>query len=220
VAALVTLATAIPPRAHEALPDRQKLPLAFDPERLAADVAAFGDADWVPHFVRQNYEGTWSILPLRGPAGADHPVLMCTSHPGTEAYEDTLFLERAPYLREVLGTLRDYLGGPLLSARLLKLAPGALIREHTDPDLDAETVRLHVPVLTNDAVDFRLRGERVVMEAGSCWYLRLSAPHRVANRGTTHRIHLVVDVRVRPAHPFPHPGCDVRSRTHSPKLQR
>jgi len=60
------------------------------------------------------------------------------------------------------------------------------------------TPNTHDPsrVVTNDAVDFRLNGERVVLEAGSCWYLRLSDPHSVANRGTEDRVHLVVDAEV------------------------
>jgi hypothetical protein len=33
------------------------------------------------------------------------------------------------------------------------------------------------------------------MAPGECWYLRLSDPHRVANRGETDRIHLVIDCR-------------------------
>jgi hypothetical protein len=36
----------------------------------------------------------------------------------------------------------------------------------------------------------------VILEAGSCWYLRLSDPHRVANRGETDRVHLVIDAAV------------------------
>ncbi len=44
-------------------------------------------------------------------------------------------------------------------------------------------VRIHIPVVTNDGVDFRLNGTRVVMPAGSSWYLRLSDPHSMANRG-------------------------------------
>ena len=35
----------------------------------------------------------------------------------------------------------------------------------------------------------------VAMLPGSLWYLRLSEPHAAANRGTTDRVHLVVDVR-------------------------
>jgi hypothetical protein len=33
----------------------------------------------------------------------------------------------------------------------------------------------------------------VVMAPGEAWYLRLSDPHSVANRGTTDRVHLVID---------------------------
>jgi hypothetical protein len=45
-------------------------------------------------------------------------------------------------------------------------------------------------------VAFYLNGSRVIMTAGSCWYLRLSDPHQVANRGKTERVHLVIDLKV------------------------
>ena len=44
-------------------PDRIRLPLDFDAEALAADLAAFGEEDWTRHFVRDNYEGAWAALP-------------------------------------------------------------------------------------------------------------------------------------------------------------
>ena len=80
----------------------------------------------------------------------------------------------------------------------MRLTPGSLIREHRDHDLSFEDgmVRIHVPVTTNDGVDFRLNGVRCVMPAGSVWYLRLSDPHSVANRGGTDRVHLVIDAAV------------------------
>lgn len=34
------------------------------------------------------------------------------------------------------------------------------------------------------------------MAAGSYWYLRLSDPHSVANRGSTDRVHLIIDATV------------------------
>jgi len=37
---------------------------------------------------------------------------------------------------------------------------------------------------------------RVVLEAGSTWYLRLSDPHRVHNKGVTDRVHMVIDATV------------------------
>lgn len=175
-------------------PDRLRLPLSFDPVRLAADMTAISGSGWIAHFVTQNYDGDWSVIPLRGPAGARHPVQMIYSDPACTAFEDTPLMAGAPYLREVLGTLAC----PLLAVRLMRLAPGSVIKEHRDHDLAFEdgTVRLHIPVTTNDGVDFRLNGRRCVMAAGSAWYLRLADPHSVANRGASDRVHLVIDATV------------------------
>lgn len=175
-------------------PDRLRLPLDFDPGRLDDDMATIAGAGWISHFVTQNYEGDWSVIPLRAQAGAQHPVQMIYSNPSATAFEDTPILAAAPYLREVLAAFAC----PLQAARLMRLAPGSLIKEHRDHDLRFEdgTVRLHIPVVTNDAVDFRLNGTRCPMAAGTCWYLRLSDPHSVANRGPTDRVHLVIDATV------------------------
>ena len=69
------------PQAQTSWPDRVRLPLRFDPARLAADVARLEDEAWVAHFVRQNYEGDWSALPLRAHAGETHPVRPSSSIP-------------------------------------------------------------------------------------------------------------------------------------------
>jgi len=144
--------------------------------------------------VQQNYDGDWSVIPLRGPAGASHPVQMIYSDPSRSDYADTPMLLGSPYFRDVLAALSC----PLQAVRLMRLTPGSVIKEHRDHDLAYEegTVRLHIPVTTNDGVDFRLNGRRCVMPAGSTWYLRLSDPHSVANRGTEDRVHLVIDVVV------------------------
>lgn len=175
-------------------PDRLRLPLDFDPERLAADLAALSSVPWTAHFVQQNYEGDWSAIALRAPAGARHPIQMILSSPGCTDFVDTPFLTGAPYFQRVLGQFAC----PLLSVRLMRLAPGSIIKEHRDHDLSFEqgTVRVHIPVVTNPAVDFRLNGTRCEMEAGSVWYLRLSDPHTVANRGATGRVHMVIDAVV------------------------
>ena len=57
-------------------------------------------------------------------------------------------------------------------------------------------MRLHIPIVTNEGVVFELNRRRAILEAGSCWYLRLSDPHRVANRGDTDRVHMVIDATV------------------------
>ena len=176
------------------LPDRLRLPLDFDPQRLADDLAALSSGPWTVHFVHQNYEGDWSAIALRASASARHPIQMILSDPTCADFIDTPFLASTPCFQEVLGQF----GCPLLSVRLMRLAARSIIKEHRDHDLSFEqgTVRLHVPVVTNGEVDFRLNGLRCEMPAGSTWYLRLSDAHTVANRGMTERVHMVIDATV------------------------
>lgn len=174
-----------------AFADRIRLPVTFDPALLAGDLRNLGGADWTEHFVKQNYDGDWSALPLRAEAGATHPIKMIYSAPDAVAFCDTQLLQKSPYFRAVL----DWFACPLRCVRLMRLAAGSVIKEHRDHDLDADfgNARLHIPILTNEAVDFRLNGRRVTMEQGSVWYLRLSDPHSVVNAGSSDRVHLVID---------------------------
>jgi hypothetical protein len=176
------------------LPDRLRLPFTFDSERLGRDLRGLSSDGWIKHYVPQNYEGDWSVIPLRGKAGAKHPVMMIYSDPACREFEDTPMLAACPYFREVLDTF----AAPLRAVRLMRLTPGSVIKEHTDLELSFEegTVRIHVPVITNDGVEFYLNRCRIVLEAGSAWYLRLSDPHSVYNKGATDRVHMVIDAQV------------------------
>lgn len=174
--------------------DRSRLPLRFRTEALLRELEALPESCWVDHFVQDNYEGRWRILPLRGPRGETHPIRLATSHPGTRDYADTPFL--GPAFREALARFRC----PLGAVRVMSLDAGSRIREHRDPDLDGTggTVRLHVPLLTHDGVEFLLNGRAVPFRAGECWCLRLSDPHAVRNPGPGARLHLVLDAGLDP----------------------
>ena len=176
------------------LPDRLRLPFGFDPALLARDLMAMASVGWTKHFVKQNYDGDWSVIPLRAKAGATHPVMMIYSDPTATEFVDTPMLRDCPYFREVL----DAFDCPLRAVRLMRLTPGSVIKEHTDLELSVEegTARIHIPVVTNPDVEFYLNGSRIVLEAGSAWYLRLSDRHSVCNKGTTARVHMVVDAVV------------------------
>lgn len=178
------------------LPDRIKLPLAFDVAALRADVERLLSGSWTAHFVPQHYQGDWSVLPLRAPAGVEHPILQITSPPGCTDWVDTQWLAACPAIMEALSHFET----PLGAVRLMRLGSGSEIMEHSDHDLSAEfgMARLHVPITTSDAVDFRLNGKSVTMAAGECWYLRLSDRHSVTNTGETARVHLVIDAEVGP----------------------
>ncbi len=172
-----------------------KLSLSFDATRLQEDLGKVmaSSADWIDHYVTQNYEGSWSVIPLRANRGASHPVMMIYSDPVSTDYVDTPFLAASPYFAEVLASFQT----KVLAARLMRLGQGSVIKEHRDHDLDVEggTVRMHIPVVTNPEVHFLLNGRRVIMAEGECWYLRLSDPHAVRNDGPD-RVHLVVDMEV------------------------
>lgn len=175
-------------------PDRLKMPFQFSPEKLAADLSILEKIEWTKHFVKQNYEGDWSAIPLRSPAGETHPIRMIYSDPSAKEFVDTIYLKQCPYFQEVLRAFDCEIG----VVRLMKLAAGSRIKEHSDYDLCYEdgTVRFHIPVVTNPEIEFYLNKERVILNAGECWYLRLSEPHLVNNFSNEDRVHLVIDVTV------------------------
>jgi hypothetical protein len=80
----------------------------------------------------------------------------------------------------------------------MKLNPGAVIKEHADLEMSFEEgeARFHIPIATNDKVDFFIQEEKIPMKEGDCWYLNLSLKHRVNNFGNASRIHLVIDCKV------------------------
>ena len=170
-----------------------RLPFSFDASRMTADVRAAEAAGWFPHFNTQYYEGEWSGIPLRSNSRTG-PLYFDPSRPNECV--DLPALERAGYIREVVATFQ----APLRSVRFLKLAPGAVIREHRDFGLSREDgeVRVHIPILTNPDVDFVLGGRTLALQAGESWYLNFDRPHQVTNRGETERIHLVIDLVVNP----------------------
>lgn len=186
------MATAL--QQQPAWPDRVRLPFAFEPNALCADLASLEGTAWTAHFVRQNYTGDWSVLPLRHKSGAIHPISKIYSDPLATEFVDTPLLPRLPAIAAAMATFRC----PLRAVRLMRLTPGSAIHEHDDLDLAAEQgfARIHVPVTTNPGVEFLLNRMPVNMAPGEVWYLRLSDPHSAANRGSEDRVHLVIDAEV------------------------
>jgi hypothetical protein len=181
----------VPQQSASIYADRLRLPLSFDPARLRADLERLEQDRWTRHYVPQNYEGDWSVLPLRFAKGATHPIKMIYADPTATEFVDGPNLAASPYLTEVLA----HFTCPMQAARLMRLTPGSMIKEHSDHDLAADwgKARIHIPVTTNPDVEFMLNDVPVAMAPGSVWYLRLADPHRVANRGTEDRVHLVID---------------------------
>jgi len=156
------------------------------------DVTAFIDGNWQPHFNKNDYEGNWEVLTLRSPGG--NPDRIYADLMGQTQFADTPYMEMVTSVKALVASLHC----PILSVRLLNLKAGAIIKQHRDAELAFEkgAARLHFPILTNDRVEFYVNNILVNMQPGTCWYINANMPHRVANYGTTDRIHLVIDCEV------------------------
>lgn len=164
---------------------RVRLPFEFDVDRMQAELADVRDSEWIAHYNPNDHEGAWHLAALSAPAGLQESIWSCAI---PEICQPTPLLRRSSYFALLL----DEIPVVKTSVRLMRLAPGAVIKEHCDSFGDEE-IRIHVPVTTNPEVDFRFAGEPVSMQKGSCWLLDFRLPHSVANHGPTARTHLVID---------------------------
>jgi quercetin dioxygenase-like cupin family protein len=169
-----------------------KLALGFDPAPLAAELKLIAETEWKPHFNRETYSGVWRVAALRSKGGGLERI---EAHPtSSDDFADTPILSRCPAFARVVHGFNC----PTTAVRLFSLSPGAVVREHRDRGLRLEDgeARLHIPVQSNREVEFVLGGERLQMSVGECWYINADLPHSVVNRGSTERVHLVIDCLV------------------------
>jgi Aspartyl/Asparaginyl beta-hydroxylase len=165
-----------------------KLPFFFEPALLRKDLDAIPDSAWVAHFNRNDYAGHWSSVSLRSRNGRAEDIVPIGQ---PEDFTDTPLAAKCPHLKSVV----DAFNFPIKSVRLLRLHAGSRVREHRDPDLalaDGE-IRIHIPVTTNDRLEFIVANRRLILREGEAWYIDFSQPHRIDNGGETDRVHLVID---------------------------
>lgn len=172
--------------------DRVKLPFTFDAEKMVAEFEA----------LKLNNFEYYNVIPLRAPAHTVDTSLPFP--PPADDYADgswcdwmdTNYLQSSPYLNEVIDFFKANTTVTLV--RLLRLAPHSIVQEHTDPTLGLEVhksvIRLTVPILNKEGIQFFLNNSEVYMQPGECWYLRLTDPHRVLNNGDTERVNLTIDM--------------------------
>jgi len=173
--------------------DRIKLPFTFDVAKMHEECKA----------LQLNQFEYYDVIPLRSPAH-----LVDTSLPfpppaddfadGTWTdWLDTNELKKSPYLMSIVDGFRENIDVTLV--RLLRLSAGAIVKEHTDPTLALEieksVIRLTIPIVKHELVDFYLNGSIVPMKPGECWYLRLTDPHKIENNSPIERINLTIDMR-------------------------
>ena len=180
----------------ETLPDRIKLHLQFDVQKMQNEVQKLIDA--TGDFVY------YSVIQLKAPAHLVDPNVPFPTASEHTNYADgswtpwleTKALKKSPYLKSIVDAFAKHTD--VSSVRLLRLGAGEVVKEHNDPTLGLEVsdsvVRLTIPIISNDDVVFYLNGLPTSMKLGECWYLQLSRPHKIVNGGLTERVHLTLDV--------------------------
>lgn len=166
-----------------------QFPLYFDTNLLKNDINKVLSTNWIKHYNTNDYEGDWSSIALMSQGGKSENIYALPSNNNEVTF--TEILDACQYFKEVINQFKFQ----KTSVRLLRLSVGAEIKPHKDYCLGYEDgcFRIHIPVITNDEVEFILDNERLIMKEGECWYINANFTHSVANRGTNDRIHLVID---------------------------
>ncbi|MFC5182561.1 aspartyl/asparaginyl beta-hydroxylase domain-containing protein [Actinomadura harenae] len=194
-------ATTVPGGTRAApVPTAVPLDRAYDADRLAAEVEALRALTWRAQrsYGQEGQRGTaeidWRILPLRSPGG--DPARTDPGGAGLVPHADTPYLERTPYIAELLAGVP----APLRAVRLMALGPGVRCHEHRDGKCGYPwgAMRLHVPVVTNPDAVVVIGGEERHWDAGRLWFGDFDRPHHVRNGGDAPRVHLVIDVGLTP----------------------
>ena len=166
-----------------------RLPLQLDAGKLRSEIARLPEALWSSNAGRVGVHRAADAVFLRGyaPAEGDKPV------------EDRPVLTQLPSIRAVMDQM---IGATPLRSVLARLPPGATIAPHRDDGAPyfAKTLRIHVPIESNDRTFMLCDGANYVMRPGEVWAIDNSAIHAVWNaHRTIARIHLICDYLPSPA---------------------
>ena len=161
-----------------------------DCRSLAALATAAPEAAWFDDVRRQTdydvHAETQSII-LRFCTG--WPAVSVANGPGWEPFAAAAM----PIMQAIIGQHYPE-GGVILRAMLARLRPGCRIPRHQDAHPSfAICHRIHVPLSTNDEVEFVVGRYRVPPRQNDAFELNNAMPHQVANNGTTTRIHFIFD---------------------------
>ena len=164
------------------MPGCVRLPLCVDAEILRDEVARLPQDVWGTTASRVNVHARADAIFLRGYAPAE----------GERPISDRPVLASLPYTRTIIHQL---IGAHPLRCLLARLGPGGAVPAHVDEGAYFEhSIRIHVPVESNDHVWMVCASERYVMRPGEVWTLDNRARHSVWNQHTTlPRTHLICD---------------------------
>ena len=150
----------------------------------------------------------WTAISLRGygpePLDILKPNVLKSGVKEEVKLQNTSLLQRSGF--QVINDILTKIPSTFERVRFMKIKANSGIGKHSDridKDFgleDGNIIRIHVPIRTNDQVEFYLweGKEKLVnyLEEGHYYYVDVRAPHAVTNNSDVDRIHLVIDVYV------------------------
>lgn len=99
------------------------------------------------------------------------------------------------YLQQVMEEIQAY-GLTVFRARISLLTAGGRSSTHRDGADESYKVRLHIPIITNPGCFFETEEGAAHFPAdGGAYVVRVNRLHTIYNRGTSHRFHLMMNIR-------------------------
>ncbi|MGN7988829.1 aspartyl/asparaginyl beta-hydroxylase domain-containing protein [Pedobacter sp. 22226] len=160
----------------------------YDVQLLKSELAIAMALNWKEHFNKKDYNGIWQSISLQSASGKEDDIF---ANYDVDSYKETALLKKLPYIKSIL----DSWHCPKESIRLLALHPGAEIKPHRDRGCNYVNgvCRIHIPIQTNDGVQFKVGDEYLVLNEGTSWYINFDETHAIINNGQSVRVHLVID---------------------------
>ena len=175
------------PEGHQDVLEIDAIPLRPLQGMLEKIEAAWWDRD-IRHNLYRNHASTRCIR-LRHVTDYDFRDIRLMSFPELDAVFK-------PELDEILSCFSRCYDYCDFTAILLLLPAGAQIQPHVDKGRWFRLAhRIHVPLVTNPEVEFRVGSACLNMQVGKAYEIdNANKTHSVANHGASDRVHLVVDL--------------------------
>ena len=158
-----------------------------DVSELKAKVAQLTENDWAQsdrHTQFDIHKETQSIQLL----GDD----MSHTPPQKTRYFDLLAADVAP----IIERLKGHFGreGVFIRVLIARLNAQSAIKPHVDKGYSLINCnRIHIPLFTNDQVQFSVGGESRTLNEGEVWEINNADVHAVTNASDYPRVHLIID---------------------------
>ena len=161
-----------------------KLPVEVDVARLLEEYHRIPESAWgVSHW---DVHSSIDVLQLRGGhkgTAEDYVTDSVTNNP---------ILKDFPYIAWLLGP-EGPLGGASYAV-IFRMKPFGISRVHYDShEAWQRTIRVHIPIQTNDDAFLLTDGRAKHFDVGEVWVFDNGAAHSAIN-GATERVHMIIDV--------------------------